>query len=86
MNRRVYAGNLHFAVDEGALRALFSQSGGVERVELIKDRWTGISRGFGFVDLMTEEDAAVVVAELNGIEAWGRTLRVAPAKPRPKAA
>jgi RNA recognition motif-containing protein len=81
-NRRVYAGNLAFAIDEHALRDVFKWAGGVERAEIIKDRWTGMSRGFGFVDMMTEEDAACAVAELDGREVMGRAIRVGRAKPR----
>ena len=82
MNRRLYVGNLHFELTDAALRTLFSQSGGVERAEIVKDRWTGISRGFGFVEMMTIEDADAALAELDGTEVMGRRLRVALAKPR----
>ncbi len=82
MVRRLYAGNLSFNLTETELRSLFARAGGVERAEIVTDRWTGMSRGFGFVDMMTEEDAEAALAELNGVEAKGRMLRVAMAKPR----
>lgn len=82
MSRRLYAGNLNFEINDGALREIFSRAGGVERAEVMKDRWTGVSRGFGFVDMMTAEDAEAAIGELDGAEVMGRALRVAIAKPR----
>jgi RNA recognition motif-containing protein len=82
MSRRIYAGNLNFDLDDGGLRAVFARVGGVEHAEVMKDRWTGMSRGFGFVDMMTAEDAEAAIGELNGTEVMGRALRVALAKPR----
>jgi RNA recognition motif-containing protein len=82
MSRRLYAGNLHFEIGDTALRALFAAIGGVEHAEVIKDRWTGVSRGFGFVDMMTAEDAEAAIGELDGTEVMGRQVRVALAKPR----
>jgi len=82
MSRRLYAGNLNFEMTDAALRETFARVGGVENAEVIKDRWTGISRGFGFVEMMTAEDAEAAISELDGSEAMGRVLRVALAKPR----
>jgi len=82
MNRRVYAGNLNFEMTDILLRQTFARVGGVENAEVIKDRWTGISRGFGFVEMMTTEDAEAAIGELDGFEVMGRVLRVALAKPR----
>jgi RNA recognition motif-containing protein len=82
MSRRLYVGNLSFEVSEEGLRALFGHAGGVEHAEIIKDRWTGVSRGFGFVDMITEEDAQCAIAELNGSDKTGRSLRVAFARPK----
>jgi RNA recognition motif-containing protein len=81
-DRRLYAGNLHFDLDDDSLRELFARAGGVERAEVMKDRWTGLSRGFAFVDMMTAEDAEAAITELNGAEVMGRVLKVALAKPR----
>jgi RNA recognition motif-containing protein len=81
MQRRLYVGNLNFDLTEQGLREVFARLGGVDRVELLRDRWTGISRGFGFVEMMTVEDADIAIAELNGVEVMGRRIRVAPAQP-----
>ena len=82
MSRRLYVGNLNFDMSEPALREIFARVGGVEAAEVIKDRWTGTSRGFGFVEMMTGEDAEAAIGELDGSAVMGRTLRVALAKPR----
>jgi len=82
MSRRLYAGNLNFEISDTALRQIFGHAGGVEHAEVMKDRWTGLSRGFGFIDMMTAEDAVAAINELDGAEVMGRTLRVALAKPR----
>ncbi|HUN58014.1 MAG TPA: RNA-binding protein [Candidatus Binataceae bacterium] len=81
-DRRLYAGNLNFDLDDDSLRELFARFGGVERAEVMKDRWTGLSRGFAFVDMMTAEDAEAAINELDGAEVMGRVLKVALAKPR----
>jgi RNA recognition motif-containing protein len=80
--RRLYAGNLNFDLNDEALKELFARAGGVERAEVMKDRWTGLSRGFAFVDMMTAEDADAAIAELHGMEVMGRMLKVAIARPR----
>ena len=82
MSRRVYAGNLNFDLTDAELRAVFARVGGVEQAVVVRDRWTGRSRGFGFVDMMTVEDAEAAIGELDGTEVMGRVLRVALAKPR----
>ena len=82
MSRRVYVGNLNFEMTDVLLRETFAKVGGVENAEVIKDRWTGISRGFGFVEMMTTEDAEAAIGELDGSEVMGRLLRVAFAKTR----
>ena len=82
MSRRLYAGNLNFEITDTTLREIFARAGGVERAEVMKDRWTGVSRGFGFVDMMTTEDAEAAIGELDGAEVMGRALRVALARPR----
>jgi RNA recognition motif-containing protein len=82
MSKRVYAGNLNFEMTDSLLRQTFARIGGVENAEVVRDRWTGVSRGFGFIEMMTGEDAEAAVGELNGFEVMGRELRVALAKPR----
>jgi RNA recognition motif-containing protein len=70
-DRRLYAGNLNFDLGDDALREIFARAGGVERAEVMKDRWTGLSRGFAFVEMITAEDAETAINELNGMEvAW----------------
>jgi RNA recognition motif-containing protein len=81
-DRRLYAGNLNFDLDDNSLRELFARVGGVEQAEVMKDRWTGLSRGFAFVEMMTAEDAEAAISELHGAEVMGRVLKVALAKPR----
>src|ERR1700691_5421726 len=81
MSKRLYAGNLHFDMTDAALQQVFGCVGGVEKAEVIKDRATGLSRGFGFVELITIEDSEAAIAELDGADVMGRILRVAPAKP-----
>lgn len=82
MSTRLYAGNLNFELTDALLSEVFARLGGVERAEVMKDRWTGVSRGFGFVDMVTPEDADNAIAELDGAELMGRILKVAIAKPR----
>jgi len=82
MSRRLYVGNLNFEMSDTALRETFARVGGVEHAGIVKDRSTGLSRGFGFVEMITAEDAETAITELDGHEAMGRVLRVALAKPR----
>lgn len=83
MSARIYIGNLHFEVGDAILREVFERAGAVRSAEVIKDRWTGVSRGFGFVEMMTEEAAATAITILTGIEIMDRPARLAIAKPRP---
>ena len=62
MSKRVYAGNLNFEMTDSLLRQTFARIGGVENAEVVRDRWTGVSRGFGFIEMMTGEDAEAAVA------------------------
>lgn len=78
---RIYVGNLPYSADEESVRALFSAHGSVEAVRLINDRETGRFRGFGFVE-MPEADAQQAIAQLNGQEMEGRSLRVNEARER----
>lgn len=78
---KIYAGNLPFSVDEDQLRELFSQFGTVEDVAVIRDRDTGRSRGFGFVQ-MPDAEAQEAISSLNGNDMDGRTLRISEARPR----
>ena len=82
MGRKLYVGNLSFDVNDQALAALFSNHGTVESAKVIMDRENGRSKGFGFVEMATDEEAKTATAALDGNETDGRTLKVNEAKPR----
>jgi RNA recognition motif-containing protein len=83
MGNRLYVGNLPFSADETAVRSLFEQNERkVEEVKLITDRDTGRPRGFGFVEMGSNEDADKAIRELNGYELDGRALTVNEARER----
>ena len=73
---KIYVGNLPFSATDSEIRELFGQHGTVESVSLITDRDTGRPRGFGFVEMRNEDDAAVALRAMNGKELAGRPLRV----------
>jgi RNA recognition motif-containing protein len=79
---KLYVGNLAFETSSNDIQTLFAQAGTVESVSLIEDRETGRSRGFGFVEMSTKEEGAAAVAQFNGKDLGGRTLKVNEAKPR----
>lgn len=81
MSKRIYVGNLSFQTTEHDLSELFEQVGQVESVNIITDRDTGRSKGFGFVE-MGDADAEKAIARLNGTEVDGRSLTVNEARPR----
>jgi len=78
----IYVGNLSREVTEGDLRQAFEAFGKVESVTIIKDRFTGESRGFGFVGMPAKAEAQSAINGLNGKELKGRTLNVNEARPR----
>ena len=80
MSKRLYVGNLAFAATSDDLRELFSEYGGVTSADVVTDRETGRSRGFGFVEMA--EGAEAAIDALNGQDLQGRTLTVNEAKPR----
>jgi RNA recognition motif-containing protein len=82
MAKKLYVGNLDYGVDSSALQQLFSAHGTVESAEIISDRDTGRSKGFGFVQMSTDDEANAAIAALNGMENDGRALTVNEAKPR----
>ena len=82
MGKKLYVGNLSYSVDSSALESLFSAHGTVESAEIISDRETGRSKGFGFVQMGSDEEAAAAIAALNGTEQDGRSITVNEAKPR----
>lgn len=83
MEKRIYVGNLSFGTQEDALRALFEPYGDVESVNIITDRQTGRSKGFGFIEMADPQSARDAIAALDGGEFEGRNLRVNEARPRP---
>ena len=80
--KSVFVGNLSFDATEDDLRALFEPFGEVERISLINDRETGKPRGFAFVEMSDDHEAALAMAGLDGRELAGRALRVNEAAPR----
>jgi RNA recognition motif-containing protein len=82
MPTRLYVGNLAYAVSNGDLEQLFSQAGQVKSATVITDKFSGQSKGFGFVEMANSDDAAKAIAELNESELKGRNIKVNEAKPR----
>jgi cold-inducible RNA-binding protein len=82
MSTKLYVGNLSFRVTSDDLHAHFAQAGTVESAKIVEDRDTGRSRGFGFVEMATAEDAAAAIEQFNGQEYDGRNLVVNEARPR----
>ena len=82
MSNKLYVGNLAFQTTTQDLQALFAQAGTVESASIIEDRDTGRSKGFAFVEMSTEEEAASAIEQFNGRELAGRQLKVNEARPR----
>jgi len=82
MDNKLYVGNLPFSTTEEDLRSMFSQAGTVVSVSLIKDRDTGRSRGFAFVELTTQAEAEKAVSLFNNTPLENRTPKVNPAPPK----
>lgn len=82
MSSKLYVGNLSFSSSDQDLEELFSQAGTVESVNIITDRDTGRSRGFGFVEMSSAEEANAAISQFNDTEFDGRNLVVNEAKPR----
>ena len=78
---KLYVGNLPFTVDDEKLKELFSAHGKIEEATVIKDRFSGRSKGFGFVTFATKEEAEKAISALNDKEVEGRNLKVSEAKP-----
>jgi cold-inducible RNA-binding protein len=81
MAKKLYVGNLSYDTTEDSLRAAFSEVGEVESVTIVTDRMSGRSRGFGFVDMATDDAAAEAISRLNGRLLDGRDISVAEARP-----
>ncbi len=78
----IFVGNISFSTTEEDLQQLFEQYGAVENVSLIMDRYTGRSRGFGFVEMSNDNEARSAITKLNGTELHDRALTVNEARPR----
>lgn len=81
MNRKLFVGNLPFSTEESTLQDLFAQAGPVESVRVMRDQATGRSRGFGFVEMATEDAAQAAIDKFNDAELDGRRLAVNEARP-----
>lgn len=82
MSKKLYVGNLSYDTTEDALRAHFEKVGTVESATIITDRMSGRSKGFGFVEMSTEEEAQKAISECDGKEFEEREIRVNEARPR----
>ena len=82
MGKRVYVGNLGYAVTSADLEQLFAPHGAVQSAQVCEDRDAGRSKGFGFVEMGSEEEASKAITALNGQDHGGRALTVNEAKPR----
>jgi len=82
MGKKLYVGNLSYEVDNTALQNLFTAHGTVESAQVIMDRDSGRSKGFGFVEMSSDTEAQAAIAALNGQQNGGRALTVNEAKPR----
>jgi len=82
MVKKLYVGNMSYDTTEDTLRALFAGVGRVESVNIITDRRSGQSKGFGFVEMATEEDAQAAISQLNGTTVDDRQINVAEARPQ----
>ena len=82
MVKKLYVGNLAFQTTSQDLQELFAQAGTVESASVIEDRDTGQSKGFAFVEMSTEEEAAAAIEQFNGKEVGGRALKVNEARPK----
>ncbi|MGK5083274.1 RNA-binding protein [Bdellovibrionota bacterium FG-1] len=81
MGKKLYVGNLPFSATDQVLSDMFAQSGTVESAKIIMDRDSGRSKGFGFVEMSTETEAANAITKLNGADYEGRAMTVNEAKP-----
>jgi len=81
MAKKLYVGSLSYSTTDDGLRAAFEQAGTVETATVIMDKFSGRSKGFGFVEMSTDEEAAAAITMFNGKELDGRTLVVNEARP-----
>ena len=84
MGRRLYVGNLPYSATEDQLTELFSRAGKVDNVRVMRDMATGRARGFAFVEMATDEDAAKAITDFHEYQMEGRALVVNEARPKPE--
>jgi len=82
VSAKIYVGGLPYAATESQLHDLFSPHGTVESTRIITDKYTGQSRGFGFVEMSTDQEAKTAITALHAMQLDGRTLTVTEAKPQ----
>src|SRR2546425_11163445 len=82
MGRKLYVGNLPYEIGETELQELFGHCGTVDKVSIMRDMATGRARGFGFVEMTTDEEAQTAIAKLNAHQLGGRALTVNEARPK----
>jgi RNA recognition motif-containing protein len=80
MSKKLYVGNLPYSSTEEEIREVFGKVGAVESVSIITDRFSGKSKGFGFVEMASDDDAGRAISELNGKELGGRKIVVSEAR------
>lgn len=79
---KLYVGNLAYSTDEDMLRKTFEQYGEVESANVVTDRDTGRSKGFGFIEMKNDDEAKAAIEALNGTELDGRTIKVSESQPK----
>jgi RNA recognition motif-containing protein len=84
MAKKLYIGNLNYSTDEASIRKMFEPHGEVVSLNLITDKYTGQSKGFGFVEMASDEAAKAAIAALNGQQIDGRAIRVNEAFDKPR--
>jgi RNA recognition motif-containing protein len=84
MGRKLYVGNLPYSISEDELRELFTRSGAVDTVNVVRDNATGRARGFAFVEMVSDADAQKAITDLHETQLGGRTLAVNEARPKPQ--
>ena len=83
MGRKLFVGNFPYETGEAELEALFSQAGAIDTVRVMRDMTTGRARGFGFVEMQSDEEAQAAIQKFNGQDLGGRALIVNEARPKP---
>ena len=82
MNKKLYVSNLAFSINDEILGEVFAEAGSVVSAKVITDRDTGRSKGFGFVEMSTDEEATDAISKLNGLDLQGRPIGVSEARPQ----